>query len=240
MEFKINPYNDCVPQFLEMFAHREREDIANDPIMPWLLEVIGDVSGLRMLDAGCGEGYVARILSKQGAKVTAIDIAEGLVKVAQAKDLEGLIDYQVANLSEPLPGYTQHFDLIVSNLVLNDVYDYQGFITTLGEVVKPQGRVVLSMNNPYSYVVRKHITDYFDTGKAFPYRGMVSEGVKVHFYQRTLEQYLNAFFKVGFQLAQLIDVPTPERFLNNKVDKLLPPGYQFPYFMILSFIKRSK
>jgi len=237
MEFKINPYNDCVPQFLKMFAEREREGVAKDPIMPRMLEVLGDVSGLTVLDAGCGEGYVARILSQQGAKVTAIDIADRLVELGRQKDTEGLIDYQVANLSEPLPSYEQHFDLIVSHLVLNDVYDYQGFIATLGSVVKSGGRVVLSLNNPYSYVVRKHITDYFDTGKAFPYRGMASEGVKVHFYQRTLAEYLHAFFKIDFQLVRLVDVPTPERSLNNKLDKLLPPGYQFPYFMILSFIK---
>jgi hypothetical protein len=41
-------------------------------------------------------------------------------------------------------------------------------------------------------VVRGHITNYFESGKAFPYRGMAEEGVKVHFYQRTLEEYLDA------------------------------------------------
>src|SRR2546425_13367795 len=85
MEFKINPYNDCVPQFLKMFAEREREGVAKDPIMPRMLEVLGDVSGLTVLDAGCGEGYVARILSQQGAKVTAIDIADRLVERSEER-----------------------------------------------------------------------------------------------------------------------------------------------------------
>ena len=238
-KYDTNPYNDCVPQFVKMFGDRDHTDITEDPIMPQLLDLLGDVSNLRVLDAGCGDGYVARILHHRGANVTGIDIAAGLVALARKKDAEGLIDYQAANLSEPLPGYEQQFDRVVSHLVLNDVYDYQGFIATLGGVLKPKGRLVLSMNNPYSYVVRKHISDYFATDKAFPYRGMVAEGLKVHFYQRTLAQYLDAFFSVGFQLERLVDLPTPERFLNNKVDKLLPKGYQFPFFMILSFIKSS-
>jgi hypothetical protein len=133
--------------------------------------------------------------------------------------------------------YQRRFDLLVSHLVLNDVYDYQGFLTTLGTVTKGGGRLVLSMNNPYSYIIRNRITNYFDSGKAFPYRGMSEEGVKVHFYQRTLEQYLDASFAAGFQLQRLVDIPTPEGTFKRWSDTLLPLGYHFPFFMILSFRK---
>ena len=36
---------------------------------------------------------------------------------------------------------------------------------------------------------------------------------------------------------RLVDIPTPEKVLNYLDDKLIPKGYQFPYFMILSFTK---
>ncbi len=128
-------------------------------------------------------------------------------------------------------------DLIASHLALNDVPDHRGFIATLAAVLKPGGQLVVAMNNPYSYVVRRHVVDYFASG-AYPYRGMAAQGVKVHFYQRTLEEYLDAFLAAGFRLRKLVDVPTPEPVLNNpNLDRLEPRGYQFPYFMILSFIK---
>jgi len=133
-------------------------------------------------------------------KVTGIDIAASLIEIARAKDPAGSIVYQVADLSQPLPAYQSHFDLIASHLVLNDVYDYQGFLTTLGAVAKPGGHLVLSLNTPYSYVVRGHITNYFESGKAFPYRGMAEAGVKVHFYQRTLMVGFTALaLDVGFR-----------------------------------------
>ena len=70
---------------------------------------------------------------------------------------------------------------------------------------------MLFMNNPYSLVVRGHITDYFAaSGQAVPYRGLAEAGVKVHFYHRTLEEYLAASISAGFQLQQLVDVPAPE------------------------------
>jgi hypothetical protein len=127
---------------------------------------------------------------------------------------------------------------VVSYLALNDIADYQGFSATMAAVLKPGGRLVLAMNNPYSYIVRNHVRDYFDSGTAYSYRGMAAQGVKVHFYQRTLEEYLTAFLGAGLRLERLVDVPTPEwMFQRPPLDKLLPAGYQFPYFMVLSFGK---
>ncbi len=237
MENKIDIYDDFAPQYANLVTGWEEAGIEREPMMPTFLKLLGDVSGLVTLDAGCGEGYLSRILACRGANVTGIDIAGRLVEIARAKDPEGKITYEVANLSQPLPAYESHFDLIVSRFVLNDVYDYRGFLATLGSVAKPGGRLIISMNNPYSFVVRGHITDYFDSGKSYPYRGMAEEGAKVHFYQRTLEEYLDACFAAGFQLRRLVDIPTPEGSFKRRNDTLIPAGYQFPFFMILSLVK---
>ena len=237
MENKIDIYNDFAPQYANLVRGWEEAGIEREPMMPIFLEMLGDVSGLITLDAGCGEGYLSRILARRGANVTGIDIAARLIEIAHAKDLESKITYLVANLSQSLPDYASQFDLIVSRFVLNDVSNYRGFLTTLGSVAKPGGRLVISMNNPYSFVVRGLITDYFDSGKAYPYRGMAEQGARVHFYQRTLEEYLDASFAAGFQLQRLVDIPTPEGTFKRRSDTLIPVGTQFPFFMILSFIK---
>ena len=237
MDSKIDIYDDFASEYADMVNAREEKGIEQEPIMPLFLKILGDVSGLITLDAGCGEGYLSRIVARRGANVMGIDISKRLIEIARGKDPEGHITYQVANLSRPLPAYADHFDLVVSHLVLNDVFDYRGFLRTLGSVAKSGGRLVLSMNNPYSFVVRSHITDYFDSGKKCSYRGMAEEGVKVYYYQRTLEEYMDACLAAGFQLQRLVDVPTPEGAFKRRSDTLLPPGYHFPFFMILSFIK---
>lgn len=237
MGYKINSYDDFAAEYAEYVVRREEAGIERDPIMPQFLMLLGDVSGLSVLDAGCGEGYLARILAGRGANVIGIDLAAHLIQIARAKDPEGEITYQVADLSQPLPAYREHFDLIVSHFVLNDVSDFRGFVRTLGAVAKRGGRLICSLNNPYSFVVRGHITNYFDTDKAFPYRGMAAEGVKVHFYQRTLGEYLDAFLSTGFQLQRLIDIPTPEGSFKRQPGILIPEGVHFPFFMLLSFTK---
>lgn len=237
MHPKQNTYDEFALEYGILVEKREEVGIEGDPIMPDFMKLLGDVSGLTVLDAGCGEGYLSRILVERCANVTGIDISPRLIELARAKDPGGKIDYRVADLSQPLPAYANHFDLIASHLVLNDVPDYQGFLRTLGTVAKPGGRLIFSINNPYSLIVRNHITDYFDTGKAHPYRGLAEGGVKVYFYHRTLEQYLDACFAVGFQLQRLVDIPTPEGTFKRRSDTLIPVGYQFPFFMILSFLK---
>ncbi len=39
----------------------------------------------KLLDAGCGEGYLSRILAKQGAMMTAVDYAEKMIEIAKER-----------------------------------------------------------------------------------------------------------------------------------------------------------
>ena len=239
MSFKIDAYDDYAAQYAESVAARDQQGIVDSlGILPRLLDLLGDIAGLRVLDAGCGEGYLARVLAARGAQVTGIDISPRLIELAREQDHEGAIVYRVADLSAPLPDYDQCFDAVASYLALNDVHDHRGFAATLAGTLKPGGRLVIALNNPYSYVVRKHVSDYFATDAAYPYRGMVAQGLKVHFYHRTLEDYLNAFLDCGLRLRKLVDLGTV---VNNAhqapIDTLLPEGYRLPYFMILRFTK---
>lgn len=232
-----NTYDEFASQYSERMTAQEKAGMQPGSNMSRFLQVVGDVSGLTVLDAGCGEGYLSRILARLGANVTGIDIAARMVEIARTKDFADQITYQVADLSQPQPAYQDHFDLITSFFVFNDVYDYRGFLTILGSVLKRAGRLVLFMNNPYSLVVRNYATDYFASGQAFSSRGMADAGVKVHFYHRTLEEYLDACFAAGFQLQRLVDVPTPEGSFKRRKETLIPEGYHFPFFTILSLVK---
>ena len=237
MHPKIDGYDAYATEYAAYARAREGRALTDDPFLSLFLDVIGNVSGLAVLDAGCGEGYLARILAQRGAHVTGMDLSPRLVELARAQDPEATISYHVADLSQPLPASHQPFDLCASFFVLNDVADYRGFLSTVGSVVIPGGRTVFFLNNPYSMVLRGQVTDYFDSGAAFPYRGMAEAGVHVQYYQRTLQEYLDACREAGLHLQRLVDVPTPEGYFTRTSATLLPIGYQFPYCMILSLVK---
>src|SRR5437870_12788887 len=66
---------------------------------PAFFAMLPDVAGLAGLDIGCGEGHNTRLLAKRGAKMTAVDIAEGFIAHArQAEAHEPLgIEYRIAS-----------------------------------------------------------------------------------------------------------------------------------------------
>ncbi|MEZ4863737.1 MAG: class I SAM-dependent methyltransferase [Caldilineaceae bacterium] len=207
-------------------------------VIPHLLAVAGAVRGCTVLDAGCGEGVVARYLAEAGATVVGVDLSTQLIALAQAQ-ASSSITYQVHDLSQPLPQYANHFDLVVSNLVLNDVANYQGFALTLGAVTKPAGRVILSLTNPYSAVMREKVESYFDSGAATPYAW--GEG-QVYHYHRTMQEYIRAFRAAGLLLNSLTDVQMTEAMVaklpaSNHELPWFAMYQRFPFFVILDFVK---
>ena len=227
-----NPWDAYATAYAQFIAEREQADLARDPILSGMLALLGDLAGQTVLDAACGEGFLSRLLAARGARVIGIDLSPRLIHQARAKNPTDAIEYRVGDLSQPLPQLAAHFDRIGSHLALNDVRDHRGFATTLAAVAKPGARVVLAFNNPYSLVVRGHITDYFENGAIGVYRGLSARGIQAHYYHRTLEEYLDAFLAAGLRLAKLVDVPAPAG-----LPWLLPPEARLPLFMLLAFDK---
>jgi 2-polyprenyl-3-methyl-5-hydroxy-6-metoxy-1,4-benzoquinol methylase len=240
LDFQDNTYDQFANQYASIVEKPTEGEFSpyHSLVLPYLLELVGDVTGLMVLDAGCGDGYVARILADHGARVVGADISHRLIELAQDSSSGRKIEYLVHDLSKPLPQYVHHFDLVVSNLVLNDVYDHVGFAHTLGSVLKRTGRLVLSMNNPYSAVMRNKVVNYFDSGKAVQYEGLASKGVRVFHFHRTFEEYVTAFRDAGFLLKSLSDV-YPVKAMNQD-SSVLQKYHHFPFFMVLEFVKGAK
>src|ERR671937_1139502 len=161
MESNTNPWDEYAVEYGQFIARREQADLERDAILCRMLDLLGDLTDREVLDAGCGEGFLARVLAARGARVTGLDLAPRLVQMAREKDPHGAIDYRVADLSRPLPELAGRCERIGSHLMLNDVSDHRGFAATLAALARPGGRAVLAFNNPYSSVVREHIADYF-------------------------------------------------------------------------------
>ena len=236
---RTSDYDRYAVEYAAYVATREQHGLDADPfgMLSHILVLLGDVANQDVLDAGCGEGYLARILAARGARVTGVELSPRLVELAHTKPSARDIVYRVADLSEPCPDLAGRFDAVASYFVLNDVEEYRGFARTLARSLKPGGRAVLGFNNPYDYVLRKGLgSAYFSTGAAHPC-GLSNVGVPVSFYHRTLPQYLDAFLDAGLHLTKIVDVDNPSVAARRASGETLPPGDQLPRFMVLAFAK---
>ena len=77
-----------------------------DTLLSWLP---ADMTGMRLLDAGCGTGALAVEAAQRGADVVAIDVAGSLVSIARQRAPRGLnIDWRVGDLLDPALGRFDH------------------------------------------------------------------------------------------------------------------------------------
>jgi 2-polyprenyl-6-hydroxyphenyl methylase/3-demethylubiquinone-9 3-methyltransferase len=115
-----------------------------------------ELSGAKALDIGCGGGILAEAMTAAGARVTAIDMAEGPLAVARLHQLESgvEIDYRRSTAEELAVAEPEHYDIVTCLEMLEHVPDPSQVIRSCAELVRPGGDVVFSTinRNPKSFV----------------------------------------------------------------------------------------
>jgi len=88
---------------------REGRDRMRETLLSWLPN---DLSHKRLLDAGCGTGALAIAAAMRGCDVTAVDVAESLVKVAAVRAPAllggGRLTFLIGDMLDPAHGAFDH------------------------------------------------------------------------------------------------------------------------------------
>jgi 2-polyprenyl-3-methyl-5-hydroxy-6-metoxy-1,4-benzoquinol methylase len=111
--------------------------------------IMEELAGVRVLDAGCGEGYGAAMLAAGGAeRVVAIDCDAGAaVHVRRSyPDLAVVRGNLVA-----LPFGDDAYDAVVSLQTIEHLWDQAAFLAECRRVLRPTGRLILSTPNRLTF-----------------------------------------------------------------------------------------
>ena len=102
-----------------------------------------------VLDVGCGGGLLSEALAKEGAKVTALDLAPELIKVAKLHRLESgvAVDYRLQSVEALAAEQPGSFDAITCMEMLEHVPDPSAIIAACASLLKPGGQLFLSTLN---------------------------------------------------------------------------------------------
>lgn len=117
-----------------------------------LVRLLGLQPGERVLDVGCGSGWLGACCQRRGAIVCAMDL--GWVGVAGAKARFGEAAYQVGDLYH-LPFAAECFDAVVLSEVVEHLEDIDAALAEARRVLRPQGRLVVSV--PYRETIVEHL-----------------------------------------------------------------------------------
>jgi ubiquinone biosynthesis O-methyltransferase len=108
-----------------------------NPLRVSYIEDKVELRGLDILDIGCGGGILSEALSKKGANVTAIDLADGPLEVAKIRQKESKLDirYEKKSTSE-LVDEGNKFDVITCLEMLEHVPDPAEIVKDCADLTK--------------------------------------------------------------------------------------------------------
>jgi SAM-dependent methyltransferase len=205
---------DAVAEFYEQFAL----DVYDNPPMAVLLRLVGDISGLRLLDLACGHGRLTRELARRGGHLVGVDISAALLNLARLRETELPLNiaYVEADVSLPQTLEGEIFDGVACCFGLSDIDDLDGAIATVTRVLRPGGFFAFSILHPcFPGWESKQAQPSWE-----PERGYYAEGwwratspahglrPKVGANHRMLSTYLNAFVRHDLAIEELAE-PSP-------------------------------
>ena len=130
-------------RFDELAADFPADVDANDFRVQVVLDLLGDVTGKSMLDAGCGKGRFSDVFAGRGAEVTSVDLSGKLLLEARPVRRKALL--QASTTSLPFPAET--FDCVISVEVIEHVPNLEHAITEMVRVLKTDGQIIIIDKN---------------------------------------------------------------------------------------------
>ena len=231
-------WSDFVRQGKDFF----RDELNN----PGMFHIIGNVTGLTVLDVACGEGYNTRLLASKGAKVTGIDFSKKMIKSAKSQEEKDSydIDYYVLDSKDLAMFTAESFDLVTCFMALMDIEDYVATISEIARVMKNNGRFVFSITHPcFEYNSTSQTLEktpkYFEArSEKVPWNmERLLEPFETTSFHRTLTDYSNTLCKHRLLIRRLFE-PKPTK---NGSAKFAPLEHVLmtPHSIIVETVKNS-
>jgi SAM-dependent methyltransferase len=198
-----------------------------EQILPLAAAELADATSV--LDIGCGDGQIGRMLAAAGSSVVGIDASWNQIRVARERG--GGVEYARA-AADRLPFADASFDAVVACLVFEHIDAVDAAIAEISRVVAPGGRFCFFLNHPLlqtpdSGWIDDHTVDppeqYWRIGPYLVESESIEQvelGVHIRFIHRPLSRYLNALVEHGLVLDRMVEPPPPQGFLDQAPEYL--------------------
>ncbi|MEU2109923.1 class I SAM-dependent methyltransferase [Streptomyces sp. NPDC019507] len=189
------------------------------------LHALGDVTGKRVLELGCGAGQWSRALAAEGATVVGLDLSEAQL-VAAARTMGAARYPLVQGAAEQLPFAAECFDLVFC--------DFGGLSWAPPHLAVPQaarvlgrgGRLVFNVASPWFEACYDESASRVTTTLRQDYFGLntIAEGDGATSYQLTYGDWVKVLRGAGLIIDDLIE-PRPELGTPNGYNETDPPDW---------------
>ena len=159
----------------------------------------------RVLDLGCGEGWLLRALAERGIEAVGVDGDETLVEAARAAASSPVHLASYEQLVEARVDVGRDYNLICANFALLH-QDIIPLLAAMDALLAPDGALVIQTLHPWTVAAG----DYQDGWREETFSGFDGQWQPMPWYLRTLSSWINALDMAGFRLAGLQEPQHPQ------------------------------
>jgi 2-polyprenyl-6-hydroxyphenyl methylase / 3-demethylubiquinone-9 3-methyltransferase len=132
--------------------------------VPWVISEISKRFGsnAKVLDVGCGAGFLCNALAEKGFAVSGVDVSESSLDIARKHDTTQRVEYLRANAYQ-LPFQDKSYDVVCAMDVLEHVEEPEKLIQEASRVLKKNGMFFFHTfnRNILSYIIVIKGVDWF-------------------------------------------------------------------------------
>jgi len=230
-------YAGLFDQHAGQWARQEPSILSDFTARPIVLEELAPVAGTHVLDLGCGEGYVARLVAQAGAlSVFGLDLSGEMVARARQAAAGAPCPMTFANGNavdfQDFP--RQEYDRVIAVFMVSylSCADMTAVFRSVRSRLAAGGRFIFTVPHPFLPYIRpleKPVffdprgRDYF-AGVDQSYEGYIwrrgGEPVPVSYMHKTFADYFTALAAAGFRsLPKVMELPVTAEHLA------LDPGF---------------
>jgi len=218
-------------QNADQWSRQEPMILSDFTARPLVLQELAPVTGKHVLDLGCGEGYVARLVAQAGAQsVFGIDISSEMVGRARqaAASAPCPMTFETGNATTFEDYPRQQFDRVIAIFMIS--YLSRAEMTAVFRTVRSRlaagGRFIFTVPHPFlPYIRPLEKPVYFDpkgrdyfAGVDESYEGYIwrrdGKAVPVSYMHKTFADYFNGLASAGFDtLPRIIELRVTEQHL---------------------------
>jgi len=172
------------------WARHEPVLLSDFTARPRVIDALGDLSGRRVLDLGCGEGYVARTLLKSGADfIHGVDISKEMIELARTAipaDATERLRFESCDLAGGLDLPERSFDDAIAVFLFNYLTSEQtaGVMQLVSRFVRPGGRFVFTVPHPALAWMRPHEEPFYFDADGSTYQNAVDSTLEGQIWRR--------------------------------------------------------
>jgi 2-polyprenyl-3-methyl-5-hydroxy-6-metoxy-1,4-benzoquinol methylase len=171
-----------------------------------IIDAVLSLGTSKILDIGCGEGWLVRELAAQGLQVTGIDAVQGLVDKARQLGDGTFTVLEYENISAS--SIDQQYDLAICNFSLLGKESVEHLFKTLPSILNKSGYFIIQTLHPNISCGELGYVDGWREGSWAGFSDEFSDPAPWYF--RTIGSWLSLFINNGFRVEVVKEPLNPK------------------------------